>query len=51
MHDGRLSMAHLSALQERHDEAAEWFTKVRAVLEEQGARPLCAIADFDEAWM
>jgi class 3 adenylate cyclase/tetratricopeptide (TPR) repeat protein len=51
MRDGRLSMARLCALQSRHDEASEWFAKSRTVLEEQGARPLRAIADFDEALM
>jgi tetratricopeptide (TPR) repeat protein len=51
MFDARLSLARLCALQARYDEAAEWFAKSRAVLEEQGARPLRAIADFDEAWM
>jgi hypothetical protein len=51
MRDGRLSLARLCALQGRYDEAVEWFAKSRAVLEEQGARPLRAIADFDEAWM
>jgi hypothetical protein len=51
MRDSRLSMAHLCALQNRYDEAREWFAKSRAVLEEQGARPLRAIADFDEALM
>ena len=49
--DGRLSLARLSALQRRHDEACEWFARARAVLDEQGARPLRAIADFDEAVM
>ena len=51
MFDGRLSLARLSALQRRHDEACEWFARARAVLDEQGARPLRAIADFDEAVM
>ncbi len=51
MFDARLSLARLCALQGRYDEAAEWFAKSRAVLQEQGARPLLAIADFDEAWM
>jgi DNA-binding winged helix-turn-helix (wHTH) protein len=51
MRDGRLSLARLSALQGQYDEAVEWFAKSRAVLEEQGARPLRAIADFDEALM
>jgi hypothetical protein len=49
--DARLSLARLFTLQGRHDEAAEWFAKSCAVLEEQGARPPLAIADFDEAWM
>jgi len=35
----------------RFDEAREWFEKARRVLDEQGARPLRAIVDFDEAWM
>jgi len=51
MMDGRLTLARLSALQQRHDEAVEWFAKARAVLDEQSARPLRAITDFDEAWM
>jgi hypothetical protein len=41
----------LCALQGRYDEAGEWFANSRAVLEEQRARPLLAIADFDEAMM
>ncbi len=49
--DGRLSMARLCALQGRYDEAVDWFAKAREVLDEQGARPLRAIADFDEGWM
>ena len=51
MQDGRLSLARLCALQGRYGEAADWFAKARAVLEEQGARPLLAIADLDEAVM
>ena len=51
MQDGRLSLARLCALQGRYGEAADWFAKARAVLEEQGARPLRAIADLDEAVM
>jgi class 3 adenylate cyclase/tetratricopeptide (TPR) repeat protein len=51
MQDARLSLARLCALQRRYEEAVEWFAKARAVLEEQGARPLRVIADFDEAWM
>jgi tetratricopeptide (TPR) repeat protein len=51
MQDGRLSLARLCALRGRYDQAADWFAKSRAVLEEQGARPLRAIADLDEAVM
>jgi tetratricopeptide (TPR) repeat protein len=51
MRDTRLSIARLCALQGRYDEAHEWFTQARTVLDEQGARPLRAIADFDEALM
>jgi tetratricopeptide (TPR) repeat protein len=49
--DARLSLARLCALTGRFDEAREWFEKARNVLDEQGARPLRAITDFDEAWM
>jgi tetratricopeptide (TPR) repeat protein len=49
--DARLSLARLCALTGRFDEAREWFEKARHVLDEQGARPLRAITDFDEAWM
>jgi hypothetical protein len=49
--DSRLSLARLCALQNRYDEAATWFAKARVVLDEQGARPLRAIADYDEALM
>ena len=49
--DARLSLARLCALGARFDEAAEWFAKARTVLEEQGARPLRAITDYDEALM
>jgi tetratricopeptide (TPR) repeat protein len=51
MSDGRLALARLCALQRRYDEAIEWFAKARAVLDEQGARPLRAIVDYDEALM
>jgi tetratricopeptide (TPR) repeat protein len=51
MIDGRLALARLCALQGRHDEARDWFAKARAVLDEQGARPLRAIVDYDEALM
>jgi hypothetical protein len=49
--DGRLALARLCALSGRFDEAGDWFARSRSVLEEQGARPLRAIADFDEAVM
>jgi hypothetical protein len=49
--DGRSSLAVLCALSGRFDEASDWFARARAVLEEQGARPLRAIADHDEALM
>jgi tetratricopeptide (TPR) repeat protein len=51
MVDGRLALARLCALQYRHDEALHWFAEARRVLTEQGARPLLAIADYDEAQM
>jgi class 3 adenylate cyclase len=51
MVDGRLAVARLCALQGRHEEAREWFADARRVLTEQGARPLLAIADYDEALM
>ena len=51
MVDGRLALAQLCALQRRYDEAVEWFAKARTVLDEQGARPLRAIVDYDEALM
>jgi tetratricopeptide (TPR) repeat protein len=49
--DACLSLARLCALTGRFDEAREWFEKARHVLDEQGARPLRAITDFDEVWM
>jgi DNA-binding SARP family transcriptional activator len=49
--DARLGLARLCALTGRFDEAREWFDRARRVLDEQGARPLRAIVDFDEAWM
>jgi len=51
MHDGRTALARLCALQGRYDEASRWFAKARTVLEEDGARPLRAIVDYDEALM
>lgn len=49
--DGRLAMARLCALDARYREARGWFSQARGVLEEQGARPLRAIVDYDEATM
>ncbi len=49
--DGRLSLARLCALQGRYDEASEWLAKARATLDEQGARTLRAICDYDEGLM
>jgi tetratricopeptide (TPR) repeat protein len=49
MFDGRQAMARLCALSGRHEEAVGWFQKARDVLDEQGARPLRAIVDYDEA--
>ncbi len=51
MVDGRLTLARLCALTGRHDEAVSWFAKAREVLTEQGASPLLAIVDYDEALM
>jgi DNA-binding SARP family transcriptional activator len=51
MMDVRLALARLSALDGRHEEASQWFAKARTVLDAQGARPLRAIVDFDEALM
>jgi len=51
MRDGRHALAQLCALQGRHEEAIEWFAKAREVLDEQGARPMSAIVDYDEALM
>ena len=51
MQDGRLSLAQLSALQGRYDEAVDWFAQARTVLDEQGARPLRSITDLIEAEM
>ena len=51
MMDLRLSLARLCAVGGRLEEASHWFGQARSVLEEQGARPLRAIADFDQALM
>ncbi|MDQ3945707.1 MAG: hypothetical protein M3357_11260, partial [Actinomycetota bacterium] len=49
MVDGRLALARLCALGHRHDEARHWLAEARRVLTGQSARPLLAIADYDEA--
>jgi tetratricopeptide (TPR) repeat protein len=49
--DGRLSLARLCALTDRPDEATSWWADARRVLTEQGAVPLLAICDHDEALM
>jgi DNA-binding winged helix-turn-helix (wHTH) protein/tetratricopeptide (TPR) repeat protein len=47
--DARLSLARLCALTGRFSEALAELDAARRVLEEQGARPLRAVVDFDEA--
>jgi predicted ATPase/DNA-binding winged helix-turn-helix (wHTH) protein len=47
--DARLSLARLCALAGRFDEAEARFSEARRVLDEQGARPLRAMVDHDEA--
>jgi DNA-binding SARP family transcriptional activator len=49
--DLRLSLARLCALDGRAEEAGHWFGRARSVLARQGARPLRAITDFDQALM
>jgi hypothetical protein len=49
--DGRLALAQLAALRGDVDGAREWFDRARTVLTEQGARPLLAVCDHDEAVM
>jgi DNA-binding SARP family transcriptional activator len=51
MTDARLAMARLCALEGHADEARNWFTAAREVLDAQGARPLRAVVDHDEALM
>jgi hypothetical protein len=51
MMDARLALARLCALDGRHGEASRWFAEARVTLDVQGARPLRAIVDFDEALM
>jgi len=49
--DGRLALARVCVLTDRHDEAASWFAAARQTLADQGALPLLAICDHDEALM
>ncbi len=49
--DARLALARLCALTGRFEEARSSFAAARRVLDEQGARPLRAVCDFDEAWV
>jgi class 3 adenylate cyclase/tetratricopeptide (TPR) repeat protein len=49
--DARRALGQLCALGGRFDEARQWFDRARSVLEEQGARPLRALVDLDEARM
>ena len=51
MMDARLALARLCAVDGRHEEASQWFAEARVTLDGQGARPLRAIVDFDEALM
>ncbi|MCX6466839.1 MAG: hypothetical protein NTW05_25110, partial [Pseudonocardiales bacterium] len=51
MTDARLALARVCALDGRRDEARRWFDAARAVLDAQGARPLRAVVDHDEALM
>src|SRR5207249_10430429 len=51
MVDGRMALAWLCALTGRTEEAAGWFAEARRVLGEQGALPLLAQCDYDEALM
>ena len=51
MRDVRLALARLCALRGAYDEAVEWFAKAREVLDQQGIRPLRAIAYYDEGLM
>jgi hypothetical protein len=51
MTDARLALARLCALDGRTDEARRWFDAARTVLDAQGAQPLRAVVDHDEALM
>jgi len=47
--DSRLSLARLCALTGRFEEALAHLDEARGVLDAQGARPVRAVVDFDEA--
>ena len=47
MVDARLALGRVCAMDGRHAEAMRWFAAARTVLDEQGARPLRAITNFD----
>lgn len=49
--DGRLALARLCALTDRHQEAVSLFAAARQILTDQGALPLLAVCDHDEALM
>src|SRR5205085_8842965 len=51
MVDSRQALAWLCALTGRTEEASIWFAEARRVLGEQGALPLLAQCDYDEASM
>jgi hypothetical protein len=51
MTDVRQALGRLCALDGRPGEARSWFDRAREVLDAQGARPLRAIVDHDEAVM
>jgi hypothetical protein len=51
MTDARLALARLCALDGRTGDARRWFDTARTVLDAQGARPLRAVVDHDEALM
>ena len=48
MRDGRLSMACLCVLQGHYGRASECFAQARVILDQQGARPLRAMVDYEE---
>jgi hypothetical protein len=49
--DARLQLAQLTALQNRWQEASRWFARAREMLDQQEARQLRALTDYDEGWM